>query len=193
MRSANIFIERFSVFENFFGRLKTERNSVTLNYIIWKIFHTFHPHFPGKFGYGIPFFGRSVEGRVVEGKIVAKVNIFLDHLETVGLRAISESANENKTVFGVLSEKLLDSIIYVFWPVPKSCFWGFDGEENVVDLIDFVKQFFKLIGYLIIDLDSGGVSKARSVDDSDVEFVLNVIDIVFCYQWCFARSSWLFI
>ncbi len=65
--------------------------------------------------------------------------------------------------------------------MPKSCFRGFDGEKDIIYLIDFIEQSLELFGYLIVDLDSGGVSKARSVDDSDVEFVLNVIDIVYCY------------
>ncbi len=113
MRCANKMLEIFSFFESFFRHFKRERKSVTLNYIFCKFFHTFDPHFPGKFGYGILFLGRSIKGRVVEGKISAVVYILFDDLKTFGLLVISEGAHEDKMVLGVLSEKLLNSIIDV--------------------------------------------------------------------------------
>ena len=77
--------------------------------------------------------------------------------------------------------------------MPQSILWGFDGEKDIIYLIDVIEQCFKLFGNVVVDFDSGGVSKPRSVDDFDVEFVLNIIDIVYCYLWGFALSGWLLI
>ena len=141
-----------SSLEHLSRHLQTQRKLFAMDDILRKVLDAVHSHSPVKFSGWLCFIWRSVEGRVIEGKISLIFYELLNGRKTERCLIIRESAHQNKVFLSIFSKQLTNSVNYVFWPMIQSRFVWIFSQKDEINFGSFFKKFLEFFCCLIISL-----------------------------------------